>query len=95
MRVTRKIFTRVAANFFLIDFFKVYTSRITLIALFFVEKQRVVPFIEDLILVTGPVFSLRELSKDLKATDLRFKILGKSSGFRSYFYLRSEKRILK
>ena len=46
MRVTRKIFTRVAANFFfLIDFFKVYTSRTTLIALFFVEKQRVVPFI--------------------------------------------------
>ena len=95
MRVTRKIFTRVAANFFLIDFFKVYTSRTTLIALFFVEKQRVVPFIEDLILVTGPVFSLRELSKDLKATDLRFKILGKTSGFRSYFYLRSVKRILK
>ena len=50
---------------------------------------------EDLILVTGPVFSLRELSTDLKATDFRFKILGKTTGFRSYFYLRSEKRILK
>ena len=50
---------------------------------------------EGLILVTGPVFSLRELSRDLKATDFRFKILGKTMGFRSYFDLRSEKRILK
>ena len=45
--------------------------------------------------MTGPVFSLRELSTDLKATDFRFKILGKTTGFRSYFYLRSEKRIFR
>ena len=50
MRVTRKIFIRTAANLnFLInltDFFKkVYTQITTLTALFFVEKQTVLPFI--------------------------------------------------
>ena len=49
MRVTRKIFTRTAANLLflinLIDSFEVYTERTTLTALFFVEKQRVLPFI--------------------------------------------------
>ena len=50
MRVTRKIFIRTAANLnFLInltDFLKkVYTQITTLAALFFVEKQTVLPFI--------------------------------------------------
>ena len=50
MRVTRKIFIRTAANLnFLInltDFLKkVYTQITTLTALFFVEKQTVLPFI--------------------------------------------------
>ena len=49
MPVTRKIFTWAAANLLLlinlIDSFEVYTERTTLTALFFVEKQRVLPFI--------------------------------------------------
>ena len=50
MRVTRKIFIRTAANLnFLINltyfFKKVYTQITTLTALFFVEKQTVLPFI--------------------------------------------------
>ena len=50
MRVTKKIFTRAAAKKYflmnLIEFFlKVYTfSKPTLTALFFVEKQRALPF---------------------------------------------------
>ena len=32
-------------------------------------------------LVTGPVFSLRELSTDLKNTDYHFQNLGKTTGF--------------
>ena len=47
----KKIFTQAAANFFfflinLIEFLnKIYTYRTTLTALFFVEKQRDLPFI--------------------------------------------------
>ena len=50
MRVTRKVFTREAANLFflnnLVDFLnKIYTQKITLTVFFFVEKQGVLPFI--------------------------------------------------
>ena len=41
----------------------------------------------DLTLVTGPVFSLREQSKDVKRKDFGFQVLGKATGFRSYFIL--------
>ena len=48
MRVTKNIFIRAAANFFVINLNflnKVYAQRTTLTTLFFVETQRVLPFI--------------------------------------------------
>ena len=48
MSVTKKIFTRATANFFLINLNfvnKVYTYKTTLAELLFVEQQRVLAFI--------------------------------------------------